>query len=50
MRDRTHRPDHGGSGVDFSEWATFAAEMRKALLNDGFRVARELQGASVKTT
>jgi len=28
MRAKTHQPDHGGSGVGFSEWAEFAEEMR----------------------
>jgi len=36
MRTRTHRPDHGGEGVDFTEWAAFSASMRKALMEVGF--------------
>lgn len=27
MRAKTHKPDIGGSGVDFAQWAAFAAEM-----------------------
>uniref|UniRef100_A0A7S4RAM3 catechol O-methyltransferase n=1 Tax=Alexandrium monilatum TaxID=311494 RepID=A0A7S4RAM3_9DINO len=36
MRARTHRPDHGGSGVGFAEWAEFASEMRRGFAAAGF--------------
>jgi len=35
MRARAHQPDHGGSGIGFLEWATFAEEMRKELQSIG---------------
>jgi len=35
MRARAHQPDHGGSGVGFAEWASFAAEMRQSLCAAG---------------
>lgn len=38
MRARAHQPDHGGSGVGFSEWADFAADMRHGLLEAGLGV------------
>lgn len=45
MRARANQPDHGGSGVEFVEWAEFSEEMRRALEGFGLSASVPARGS-----